>query len=78
MYYGTEQLFSGNSDPYDREPIWNNLDQTSDMYKYVQAILKAKTLTNAGLANQTEAYCDQDLYAFFRGKLFVGITTKFY
>lgn len=48
------------------------------MYKYVQAILKAKTLTNAGLANQTEAYCDQDLYAFFRGKLFVGITTKFY
>ncbi|KAL4446911.1 hypothetical protein ABPG74_014883 [Tetrahymena malaccensis] len=77
LYYGTEQYFSGNTDPYDREPIWNNLDTNSEMYKYVQSILHAKTITNAGLQGQTEAYCDQDLYAFFRGKLFVGVTSKF-
>lgn len=26
FYYGTEQYFSGNTDPYDREPLWFNLN----------------------------------------------------
>lgn len=47
------------------------------MYVYVQNILKAKTLTKAGLENQTEAYCDGDLFAYYRGKLFAAVTSKF-
>jgi alpha-amylase len=47
-------------------------------FLYVKAILKAKTATQAGLASQSEAYCDADLYAFYRAKMFVAITSKFY
>jgi alpha-amylase len=38
VYYGTEQHFAGGNDPYDREPLWNNLDTTSDLYNYIKTI----------------------------------------
>lgn len=44
----------------------------------MKAVLNAKTATGAGLLPQTEAYCDNDLYAFYRGKMFIGVTSKFY
>lgn len=32
IYYGTEQGFSGNTDPYDREPLWNSMNTQSELY----------------------------------------------
>lgn len=40
--------------------------------------MKAKISTGANTLNQVEAYVDSDLYAFYRGKLFVGVTSKFF
>ncbi|EGR27831.1 hypothetical protein IMG5_188020 [Ichthyophthirius multifiliis] len=92
MYYGTEQYFVGGADPYDREPLWNNFHTSSEMYKYIQTVLSAKykalSFNKVQFTNfrrihlnsniQTESYADQEIYAFFRGKMWVSVTNKFY
>jgi alpha-amylase len=35
FYYGSEQGFAGGQDPYNREALWNNFDQTNDIYTFV-------------------------------------------
>ncbi|EGR31091.1 hypothetical protein IMG5_118160 [Ichthyophthirius multifiliis] len=90
FYYGTEQYYAGGQDPYNREPLWNNLNTNSEMYLYVKTILQAKN-SNLNFQNkknnfggtdindfpQTESYVDSDFYAFYRGQLWVGVTNKF-
>lgn len=39
FYYGSEQGFAGGNDPYNREAIWNNLDESSEIYQFVQKIM---------------------------------------
>jgi len=38
LYYGSEQLFAGGSDPHNREALWNNMDTTSEMYKFISTV----------------------------------------
>lgn len=42
FYYGSEQGFAGGADPNNREPMWNNLDKTSDLYVYIKTLNKAR------------------------------------
>jgi alpha-amylase len=42
LYYGSEQGFSGGQDPYNREALWNNLDQTSEMFTFIKTIMAAR------------------------------------
>ena len=35
MYYGQEQGFSGNADPYNREPLWTSKYENSTTYQFV-------------------------------------------
>lgn len=42
IYYGTEQLFNGGNDPWDREALWNNMNTNSDTYKYIATINAAR------------------------------------
>lgn len=48
IYYGSEQLYSGGTDPKNREVLWNHMDQNSEMYKFIQTINSARKSTNAG------------------------------
>lgn len=43
MYYGQEQGFSGNADPYNREPLWTSKYENSSTYQFVT---KLNTLRN--------------------------------
>ena len=42
MYYGSEQQYAGGNDPDNREPMGNNMNTDSDIYKFVAAINKAR------------------------------------
>ena len=42
FYYGSEQGFAGGSDPYNREPMWNNFDKTHEIYQFIQTLNKAR------------------------------------
>lgn len=42
FYYGSEQGFAGGQDPYNREALWNNLDETSEIYTFVAKIMRAR------------------------------------
>jgi alpha-amylase len=38
VYYGQEQGFSGNADPYNREPLWRSNYQKTDTYKLISTL----------------------------------------
>jgi len=47
VYYGSEQGFGGGNDPYNREVLWRNFDRNSDMFKFTQAINRARKAQGA-------------------------------
>ncbi|CAD8089379.1 unnamed protein product [Paramecium sonneborni] len=77
IYYGSEQLYAGGNDPQNREVLWGNLDQQSEMYKFIQAINFARKSTNAGNQEQIQRYSDSEIYAFTRGTLFAAFSSKY-
>lgn len=42
FYYGDEQGYAGGSDPGCRETLWNNMNTESELYKYVQQLVKIR------------------------------------
>lgn len=57
--------------------LWNNLNQNSDLYRQIQTINRYRKLLNVYTEPQVERYCDAELYAFTRGKMFVAVTNRF-
>ncbi|CAD8189678.1 unnamed protein product [Paramecium octaurelia] len=77
IYYGTEQYYAGGNDPNNREVLWNHLDQTSEMYKFIKTINEARKTTKAASQDQIQRYADADIYAFTRGTLFAAFSNKY-
>ena len=71
MYYGSEQGFGGGNDPGNREQLWTNLDQGSEMYKFVQASVQARKRNQVWNNQQLEKWVDDNFYAFARGNLLI-------
>ena len=42
VYYGDEQGFNGGNDPNCRETLWGHMDNNSDLYKYIKAVVSAR------------------------------------
>ena len=78
FYYGSEQGFAGGNDPYNREVMWRNFDRTTDLFKFTQTLNKARQAQ--GVVNNpfAEKWVDDQIYAFTRGKFFVGLTNNVY
>ena len=74
FYYGSEQGFAGGDDPYNREVLWRNLDRNSDMFKFTQTLNRARQSQGVVNTNFAEKWVDDQIYAFTRGKFFVGLT----
>ncbi len=74
FYYGSEHGFAGGQDPYNREALWNNFDQTNDIYTFVQKIMKARKATQSYNYYFYEKYVDDQIYSYGRGKFFVALT----
>ncbi|KAG1240393.1 hypothetical protein G6F68_017707 [Rhizopus microsporus] len=66
LYYGTEQSFKGGNDPNNREVLWTTgYSTTSDMYKFVTTLVKARKGSNSTV-NMGIAQTD-NVYVFQRG-----------
>lgn len=76
FYYGDEQFFNGGNDPYCRESLWNAMDTNSEGYKFVATINKARKAAQIWSQKFTEKYVLDNLYAFSRGDLLVGLTNR--
>ena len=76
VYYGSEQGFGGGNDPGNREPLWTNLDQGSDLYKFMQRAVGARKRNQVWNHPQEEKWVDDNFYAFARGNVLVTLTNN--
>jgi len=74
VYQGDEQAFHGGEDPENREPLWTSMDVGSEMYEWITDLIAIKSKTQIFSENQTEIDCDDNFYAFSRGKLLAVFT----
>lgn len=58
--------------------MWRNFDRTTDLFKFTQTLNKARQ--SQGVVNNAfaEKWVDDQIYAFTRGKFFVGLTNNVY
>ncbi|KAH3766637.1 acidstable alpha-amylase [Pelomyxa schiedti] len=75
VYYGTEQGYSGGSDPNNREPLWTSgYSTTSDLYTFLQTVITYRKSAKVWTQSQVQRYADNNFYAFTRGTTFVALT----
>ena len=68
-YYGGEQYFSGGDDPTNREPLWNNYNTDSELYKIIGKVNNLRKKVNIWNYNVVQRYCVENFYAFTRGNV---------
>ena len=69
FYYGGEQYYSGGNDPNNREPLWDNYNTGTEIYRIlgiVNALRKSVSIWNL---NIVQRYADDNFYAFTRGNV---------
>lgn len=76
MYYGTEQAYAGGPDPNNREPLWTNFDNKSEMYLFVKTINSARKAQKSNLGLFEEKWVDDNMYVYTKGRLLVALTNK--
>lgn len=76
FYYGSEQYYSGGNDPYNRESLWQDMNTNSEVYQMVAKINKARKSAQIWNQKFVERYVLDNVYAFSRGDMFVGLTNK--
>jgi len=78
VYYGTEQAFSGGSDPQNREPLWqatNGAYNTSAaLFQFISQLNILRKQWKLWTVPQVERYADDTFYAFTRGSVLVLLT----
>ena len=72
VYYGTEQLFNTDGDPYCRQPLWpTKFDTSKPIYSFIGMLNKNRKDTEIQTAPFNEITVDPTVYAFTRGNAFV-------
>lgn len=68
IYYGTEQAYSGGSDPANREDLWrSNFNANSELYVLLSNLMGAKKAVGGLTGNdQVHLYVASNAYAFSR------------
>mmetsp|Transcript_19800 Transcript_19800/g.14554 ORF Transcript_19800/g.14554 Transcript_19800/m.14554 type:complete len:89 (+) Transcript_19800:754-1020(+) len=74
IYYGTEQYFSGKTDPENREALWPYMNTESDMYKYISVLNSLRREYSMHNEEFIERWADDNFYAFTRGKVLIALT----
>ena len=75
-YYGTEQYYTGGTDPSNRESLWQAMNTDSDFYKLIQTVNAQRKLSKIWDERIIEAYVDDTFYSFSRGKFLVALTNS--
>ena len=69
FYYGGEQYYSGGADPNNREPLWDNYNTGTELYRILgktNALRKEVSIWNLPIVQR---YADDNFYAFTRGNV---------
>ena len=69
FYYGGEQYYSGGADPNNREPLWDNYNTGTELYRILgitNSLRKSKSIWNKEIVQR---YADDNFYAFTRGDI---------
>ena len=69
FYYGGEQYYSGGADPNNREPLWDNYNTGTELYRILgktNALRKQVSIWNLPIVQR---YADDNFYAFTRGNV---------
>ena len=76
FYYGDEQGYAGGSDPGCRETLWNNMNTQSELYKYVQQLVKIRKDNQVWNDEFLERWVEDDMYFLSRGSVSVAMTNQ--
>ena len=74
FYYGGEQYYSGGADPNNREPLWDNYNTGTELYRLLGVannLRKTKQIWNYDIIQR---YADDNFYAFTRGDVLACFT----
>ena len=74
FYYAGEQYYAGGADPNNREPLWDNYNTNSELYKLLgkaNALRKSVNIWNYGIVQR---WADDNFYAFTRGNVLACFT----
>ena len=74
FYYGGEQYYAGGADPNNREPLWDNYNTGTELYRLLGVtnnLRKTKSIWNYDIVQR---YADDNFYAFTRGDILACFT----
>jgi len=74
VYYGSEQLFNGAADPYNREALWTDMHEGTETYEFLKRIIGWRRRVHLHEFSQVERYVDDQIYSFSRGRHFFAFT----
>ena len=78
FYYGGEQYYAGGADPNNREPLWDNYNTGTELYRLLgvtNQLRKSKSIWNQAIVQR---YADDNFYAFTRGDILACFTNTNY
>ena len=76
FYYGGEQYYSGGADPNNREPLWDNYNTDSELYKILSKVHELRKQVNIWNLNIVQRYADDNFYSFTRGDVLACFTNS--
>ena len=59
FYYGGEQYYSGGADPNNREPLWDNYNTGTDLYKILAKTNKVRKEQSIWNHEIVQRYCSK-------------------
>ena len=69
FYYGGEQYFNGENDPYNRETLWDSNYSSTELYKIIGKVNDLRKQVSIWNSPVVQRYVNENFYAFTRGKV---------
>ena len=74
FYYGGEQYYAGGADPNNREPLWDNYNTGTELYRLLGIANNLRTSKSIWNYDIIQRYSDDNFYAFTRGDVLACFT----
>jgi len=74
FYYGGEQYYAGGADPNNREPLWDNYNTGTDLYKILGKVNEIRKKESIWDKTIVQRYADDNFYSFSRGNVLTCFT----
>ena len=77
LYYGSEQAYSGGSDPLNREPLWlSHMLKDSEIYRFIQRVMATRKKHEVWKENWVERWVDEKVLVGTRGHVMVVLSNN--